>query len=38
MDRKRHTHEKIVALLRQAEVELSQGKRVDDICRSLAGC
>ena len=35
MNRKRYTHERIVALLRQAEVELTQGKRVDEICRSL---
>jgi len=35
MNRKRYTDEKIVALLHQAEVELTQGKRVDEICRSL---
>ena len=35
MNRKRYTNETIVALLRQAEVELTQGKRVDEICRSL---
>ena len=29
------TPEKIISLLRQAEVELAQGKRIGEICRSL---
>jgi transposase-like protein len=33
--RKRHTTEQIIGLLRQAEVELAQGRSVDEICRGL---
>jgi hypothetical protein len=29
------TPEKIIGLLRQAEVELAQGKRVGEVCRGL---
>lgn len=35
MPRKRHTAEQIIGLLRQAEVELGQGRMVGDICRRL---
>ena len=31
--RKRHTTEQIIGLLRQAEVELAQGRSVGEICR-----
>jgi putative transposase len=33
--RKRHTAEQIIGLLRQAEVELAQGRSVGEICRGL---
>jgi transposase-like protein len=33
--RKRHTTEQIIGLLRQAEVELAQGRSVGEICRGL---
>ncbi len=33
MKRQRFTAEKIIGLLRQAEVELAQGKRVSEVCR-----
>ena len=35
MKRRRFTPEKIIGLLRQAEVELAQGKRVSEVCRGL---
>jgi len=35
MARKGATAEKIIGLLRQAEVELTQGKTVGEICRGL---
>jgi transposase-like protein len=35
MPKKRHTAEQIIGLLRQAEVELAQGRTVGDICRGL---
>ena len=35
MKRERFTPEKIIGLLRQAEVELAQGKRVGEVCRVL---
>jgi putative transposase len=35
MSRKRYTREQVLGMLRQAEVELAQGKRVGKICRSL---
>ncbi len=35
MARKGATPEKIIGLLRQAEVELAQGKTVGEICRGL---
>lgn len=33
MSRKRHTTDQIIAKLRQADVELGQGKRVPEICK-----
>jgi putative transposase len=36
MKRRQFTPEKIIGLLRQAEIELTQGKRVGEVCRSLA--
>jgi putative transposase len=33
--RKRHPTEQIIGLLRQAEVELAQGRSVGEICRGL---
>jgi len=33
--RKRHTAEQIIGLLRQAEVDLAQGRSVGEICRGL---
>ena len=33
MERKQFTPEKVIGLLRQAEVELAQGKRVGEVCR-----
>jgi transposase-like protein len=35
MARKRFTPEQIIGMLREAEVKLSQGKKVKEICRSL---
>lgn len=35
MSRKRYKPEQIINLLREAEVDLSQGRRVGEICRSL---
>ena len=35
MARKRFTPEHIIGMLREAEVRLSQGEKVKDICRSL---
>ena len=35
MPRQRHTAEQIIGLLRQAEVELAQGRTVEEICRGL---
>ena len=35
MARKGATPEKIIGLLRQAEVELARGKKVGEICRGL---
>lgn len=35
MSRKRNTPEQIIGMLRQAEVELSQGRKVPEVCRGL---
>jgi hypothetical protein len=35
MQRRQFTPEKIIGLLRQAEVELAQDKRVGEVCRGL---
>ena len=35
MSRKRFTPEQVLGLLRQAEVELAQGKRIGEVCRAL---
>ena len=35
MSRKRYTAEQIIGMLRQAEVELAQGRKVPEVCRSL---
>ena len=35
MKRRQFTPEKIIGLLRQAEIELAQGKRVGEVCRGL---
>ena len=35
MSRKRYTPEQVIGMLRQAEVELAQGKRISEVCRSL---
>ena len=35
MRHKQFTPEKVIGLLRQAEVELAQGKRVGEVCRGL---
>jgi len=35
MARKRHTAEEIIGRLRQAEVELGQGKSIDLVCKSI---
>ena len=35
MARKRYTPEQIIAMLREAEVKLSQGEKTGTICRSL---
>ena len=36
MPRKRHTTEQIINKLRQAEVELAKGVKIDQVCRKLA--
>ena len=36
MARKRYTTEQIIGMLREAEVRLSQGETVGEICRSLS--
>jgi len=38
MARKRYTPEQIIAMLREAEVRLSQGEKAGMICRSLGVC
>ena len=35
MSRKRYTPEQIIGMLREAEVRLSQGQTVGEICRSF---
>ena len=35
MSRKRYTPEQVIGMLRQAEVELTRGKRIGEVCRSL---
>lgn len=35
MSRKRFTPEQIIGMLREAEIRLSQGQRVGEICRGL---
>ena len=35
MRKKRHTAEQIIAKLREAEVALSQGAKVPEVCRKL---
>jgi putative transposase len=35
MSRKRFTAEKIIGMLREAEVVLAQGKKIGELCRSL---
>lgn len=35
MSRKRYTPEQIIGMLRQAEVELAQGRKVPEVCWSL---
>ncbi len=35
MARKRFTPEQIIGMLREAEVKLSQGRKIKEICRSL---
>lgn len=35
MPKKRHAAEQIIGLLRQAEVELAQGRRIGEICRGF---
>ena len=35
MSRKQVTVEKIIGMVREAEVALAQGKRVGEVCRSL---
>ena len=35
MARQKHTVEQIISKLRQAEVELSQGRTMGEVCRSL---
>jgi putative transposase len=36
MPKKRPTAEQIIGLLRQAEVELAQGRTVGEVCRGLS--
>ena len=38
MARKRHTTEQIINHLREAEVELSRGKNIAEICQQLGIC
>ncbi len=33
--KKRHTPEQIVAMLRQADIELGKGRRVPEVCKQL---
>ena len=35
MPKVRHSMEQVISKLRQAEVELAQGKMVEEVCRSL---
>ena len=35
MNRKRYPPEQVMGMLRQAEVEPAQGKRIGEVCRSL---
>ena len=35
MSRKRYKPEQIIGMLRQTEVELTRGKRIGEVCRSL---
>jgi len=35
MGRKRFTAEKIIGMLREAEVALAQGKKIGEVCRGL---
>ena len=35
MSRKRFTAEKIIGMLREAEVALAQGKKIGEVCRGL---
>jgi transposase-like protein len=35
MSRTRYTPEQIIGMLRQTEVELAQGRKVPEVCRSL---
>jgi len=35
MSRKRYTPEQIIGMLREAEIRLSQGQKVGEICRGL---
>jgi transposase-like protein len=36
MGKKRHTSEQIIFMLREAEVALSQGKTVQEVCRGIS--
>ncbi len=36
MNRKRYTPEQIIGMLREAEVALSQGQTVGQVCRTLS--
>jgi transposase-like protein len=36
MARKRHSTEQIIAKLREAEVELSQGRKLAEVCKKLS--
>ena len=38
MSRKRFTPEQIIGILREADVKLSQGKNVGQICREMVTC
>jgi transposase-like protein len=35
MPRKRYNPEQIIGMLRQAEIELAQGRKIGEVCRSL---